>query len=70
MTEDAAPAVVGKLVCDRIAASLVEFGYPGVTGQQVADLLVKPEEERGIIGMMAAGMLEDNGITNWTVDYS
>lgn len=70
MTAAREPHVIGKPVCDKIAANLVEFGYAGTTGQHIAELLAKPEHERGVVGMMAAEMLADNGITDWKVDYS
>ncbi len=45
-----------------IARNLRQFGYPDVTAQTVIDEMAKPESERGIIGMFAKSMLEENGI--------
>jgi hypothetical protein len=61
--------VADNLVCDKIAVNLVEFGCHGITGQMVADQLAKPTLERNIIGTLAAGILEANGLTEWKVDY-
>jgi hypothetical protein len=69
MPVSALPAV-GKLVCDQIATGLVQVGYSGITGQQVADQLARPSLERSIVGRLAAGILNANGLTEWTVSYS
>jgi hypothetical protein len=61
--------ILRKLVIDKIAANLREFGYPDVTGLEVARQLILPEDARNIVGMFAADMLRENGIESWSVDY-
>jgi hypothetical protein len=63
--------VLDKPACDKLAAELTEFfGGPSIiTGRRVADELAKPEMQRDVIGLMAATILEENRVTDWTVDY-
>ena len=62
------PRVIGPTVINKITRNLREFGYPTVTPEEVARQLAKPEPERDIIGMLAAGMLRDNGVESWIVN--
>lgn len=62
------PRVIGPTVINKIARNLREFGYSTVTPKEVARQLAKPEPERDIIGIFAAGILSDNGVTDWIVD--
>jgi hypothetical protein len=61
------PTRIGPAVISKITRNLQDFGYP-VTREEVAQELAKPESERDVIGMFAAGMLEENGVTDWIVD--
>jgi hypothetical protein len=53
--------MISDLLAANIARNLRAFGYD-VSLQDVLKALAKPEADRDIIGMMAAGMLEDNGL--------
>jgi len=44
---------------EDIARRLREFGYPQITASDVKTELELPEEKRSIIGMFAAGWLEE-----------
>jgi hypothetical protein len=54
--------MISDTLAAGIARNLDEFGYSGVTKDEVLAELALPESSRSIIGMMAAGMLEDNGL--------
>jgi hypothetical protein len=53
---------ISKVLADGVARNLREFGYPDVTNEMVLEELDRAPEDRTIIGMMACGMLEDNGL--------
>ncbi len=61
--------IITAPVIRKITANLREYGYSGITPEQVADQLRKLESERDIIGQFAAKMLLDNGVEEWEVSY-
>lgn len=61
-------ATVNNAMLLAIARNLREFGYPDVKPEVIREELSRPASERGIIGMFAAKMLEDHGITEFKFD--